>query len=224
MLDLVSQQKVIAEIAFLKKTLLSTKDDNGVNAASIETHLILNGTSFGLVVLLLLTEWMTGGGITQDLLNSKTQPDLQIVGLLNVGVLLIALVIGFYIFVRLRSQGEGEPLHGFATRHFVYYRNFSILADLFVKFLVFSLIILAGKPEWIAAILVLFTADTAIHGRHFFLPLLQSTLVGIITFTAALGMLFLDVSDVRPAFFSFLAINALSLINLLRARREMIEE
>lgn len=222
--NLLTQQKAIADIAFLKKTLLSTKDDSGVNAASIDTHLILNGVSFGLVVLLLLTEWVTGGGITQDVLNSRTQPDLQIMGLVDVGVLLIALVISFYTFVHLRSQKEDEHPHHFASRHFVYYRNFSILADLLVKFLMFSLIILAGKPEWIAAILVIFIGDTVIHGRHFYLPLLQSTLVGILTFAAALGMLFGGVSDISTAFFIYFAVNTISLINLLRARHKMIEE
>lgn len=50
----------------------------------------------------------------------------------------------------------------FVANNFHYLRNLSFVADLTKKFVVLSLLVMAGHPEGIGPVLVLFTADYTI--------------------------------------------------------------
>lgn len=223
MSDLITQQKAIADIEFLKNTLLKSKEESPVSVVSIDTHFILNVSSFVLAGILMLVDGL-GGSITNDILASKTQPGLQIAGLINVAIFLVAVIIASYALVLARAKEENVSLHEFASRDFTYYRKFLIFSDIFIKFFLFSMIILAGQPEWIAAILVIFTADIIIQGRHFYLPLAQSSMMGCICLMIAPAMIFFHASNVSIAFAVFLMVNVISLINLSLLRRKMIRD
>jgi len=219
MTDFISTQQAISDIEFLKKAISNSQNENHINPISIDTHLILNGISFGLAASALAFE-ISGGGITTDILASKTLPDLQVTGLLNVAIFLISIIIGVYAILKSRAKKEKSTLKEFASHNFIYYKNFSILADVLIKFLMFSLIILAGKPEWIAAILVLFTGDLVIHGRHFYLPLLHSFVTSALCFGIAVLMLCYSIPNIGISLGIFTFINGMSLFNILRIRNK----
>lgn len=215
-------QKAIADIEFLKKTILNTSEQSPISAISIDTHVMLNIISFILAGSALLIDIFTGS-ITSDILASKNQPDLQIDGLVNIALFLIASLIGSYALIRGRAKKEHSPPHVFATHHFTYYRNFSILADIFIKFSLFAMIILAGKPEWISAILILFTGDLVIHGRHFYFPLHASMVLGAVCFITAAFIAIMNIPSLSIALGLFTTINLASLLNLGRMRYKIIK-
>ncbi len=217
-----SADKVIEDIDFIKKIILAPKDKAFISVKSLETHIRLNFISLFGVLCLVLWETTTGV-ITNDLLASQSNPILQRDGLWNVGLFLIGIVVAYLWLIGKKAKTENQTLHTFASNHFIYYRNFSILADLTLKFSIFALIILSEHPEWIAGLLLMYTGDLIVHGRHFYLPLLQSYCSGIICFITGISMLVMGAPHMIVPLIFFGSVNILSLFNLRALKQKMTQ-
>lgn len=223
MTDILKTQQILEDIEYLKKTLLSSGNKEGVHVETIDTHFILNILSLVVMGFLCMLETLSHV-ITLDLLASKDLPSLQSVGLFNTATFLVTMIVGYIAVIYTSAKKGKTSAHKFASDHFVYYKNFAICWDIFLKFCIFSMVVLAGKPEWIAGLLVIFTGDMIVHGRHFYLPLKQSAIAGALSFATGLALLVLGISDINAFFTTFIVINLWSLMNIIALRRKITKE
>jgi hypothetical protein len=77
-------------------------------------------------------------------------------------------------------------MQSYITRNFKYVKNLSLISDLLMKFITLSLLLLAGKAEWMAPVLMAFTGDYLLQGRFFTLPTQISAVLGIGCLASAL--------------------------------------
>jgi len=68
---------------------------------------------------------------------------------------------------QISARRAGEPLEDYVARSLPYLRSMSFASDLFLKFSVLSMLILAGRPDWIAPFCLVGLADYIFQGRFF---------------------------------------------------------
>ncbi len=219
MSDLITTQKALSDIEVLKKNL-ATRETPALGIESLDTHLMLNVGTLAICLLLAVFETMSGMA-TSDLMASTTNPDLQIEGTLNILVILSLMVLMGYAVVFYGAARQKKTVDVFTSRYFKYFRNASALSDIFVKFCCFAFVVLAGKPEWIAPLLLLFTGDVILQGRYFILSTLTSVAFALACFITAFAMFIEGYVSVGIPLWGFALINAVSLCNILRYRKNL---
>ena len=85
-----------------------------------------------------------------------------------------------YFIIWCTARIEGESFESFAGRNFSYLSFLGFLSDLFVKFCAVSLVILAGRADWVAPLLMIFLSDYLIQGRFFVLPVRLGLLLALL--------------------------------------------
>jgi hypothetical protein len=138
-----------------------------------------------------------------------------------VGVTLAVFVMCLYFIVWRSSRASEQEFSGYVAKNFRYLRSLSLVADLLVKFIVFSLVMLAPRPEWIAPLLVVFIADYLIQGRFFHFPVKVSLAMGLGCLLIAAFMYFYPMILLLWPLLLFVVIGGLSGFMLIRARREV---
>jgi hypothetical protein len=83
-----------------------------------------------------------------------------------------------------------------------------------MKFIALSLVLLAGKPEWIALLLTAFTGDYLLQNRFFTLPTKVSAALGIACIGVALTLFFTGNSSLVIPLAILSAISGVSLARL----------
>ena len=124
---------------------------------------------------------------TNFLLSSVSNSTVRIAGLVGMGFLLCILCIATYAVLWRSAKQAGELLNEHIARYFVQLSVLSFCSDLLIKYVTLCVIILALRPEWVAPLLFLFTADYLLQGRLFCLPVkLSIFLAGICLITGGL--------------------------------------
>lgn len=208
-------QKALADVAIMKRALRQINEHGTLSASSFQTHLLI---SLGLLVFTLVFAGidMIDGRMTSALMISSLSRDMQREGINQVGLFLMLVTGATYAFLALQARKQEQPVSTYAARSFSYFKNLSFLSDVFVKYAVFSLVILAGKPEWVAGLLVLFTGDLVFQGRFFVFSALVSGIIGIACFVLTFYMLHHHVVALIWPLTVFAVITCLNIVNLLR--------
>lgn len=134
---------------------------------------------------LFLIEVFSSLSVTQILLATQYERELQIYSVGCMAYALAVLLGTLYFILWRASKYSSLNLESFILKNFSYLKNLSLFMDLLVKLCVTTLLLLAQKPEWIAPIFLLFTADYLIQGRFFTLPLKVGFGLGVVCLIAA---------------------------------------
>jgi hypothetical protein len=158
-----------------------------------------------------LNEIISNGRFTQSLIISKDDPMYQIVGLIQLGSFLLFGAVSLYLLVFFAAKRQEESFERYLSQHFIFLKNFSFLSDLFIKFLIFSLIIASQRPEWISALLLLFIGDYLLQGRFFIFPLKVAVALSIVCIGSAVAHFIYGIASTADPLLTFAAISLLNL-------------
>jgi hypothetical protein len=197
-------QQALKDIALIRR-VLNQSDRDATDAklvgVTLDANLILQMTAFIVAFALSVVEIFGGNSMSITLNSGAQNRDLMTFGVGLMGTIIAGLVVVLYFILWRAARHNGEEFGTYVTRNFRYVQNLSLVSDLLMKFATLSLLLLAGKPQWIAPALLAFTGDYLLQGRLFTL----STKLGV-----ALGTI-----CVAGAFAQFLANSALLVIPLL---------
>lgn len=177
-------QQAINDLAVIRRAIERVGRAEGRRRPPLAS-LLVQGGAFGLATTFAGFELISDHAQTNLLVISRNHEWLRVAGICDVAIFLLLMTVSVYLIVSSAARKREESLDAYLTKHFHYLKNFAFFADLFVKFVIFSLIILARKPEWVAPLLSLFTADYLFQGRLFTLPVRTALGIGTLCIAAA---------------------------------------
>lgn len=186
-------QKALSDIAVIRRALDQTGQDQmdtRLVGVTLEANLLLQAVAFVSALGLCLLEIVSGNAITSTLMAGGQLDEFRRFGIGMMGIILIVLLFTLYFVLWRAALHNGENLGEYITRNFRYVRNLSLVSDLMMKFIPLALLLLAGKPEWLAPVLLAFTGDYLLQGRFFTFPTKASVLLGIACLVAAFVQFF----------------------------------
>ncbi len=176
-------QKAIEDLNAIRRTIDNVDNRNVTNKqvqrSALKTGLNIQTWALASAGLLTFVELFAGNINTLNLLNSATYENMRIPGLLNCGFALVLIFAAIYFVIFRSAKDADRDFNDYLARNFQYLNNLNFGSDLFLKFVVFSILIFAEKPEWIAPMFLLFIADYLLQGRFFKLPLRAGLTLGV---------------------------------------------
>jgi len=138
---------------------------------------------------LLFVEWATMGMITRDFYYSVQDSEFRKSGLINLGII-TALGLGFiYLLTWINWKKTSLSFSKFLEKNFNYLKKLNIGVDFCTKFIALSLVIAAGKIEYVAPLLLIFQFDILLQGKIFNFTFKQGSIFGLSALAIALWML-----------------------------------
>ena len=164
-------------------------------------------------------EALGDGFLTRTLMLGRQSPDLSLIGIGLMGGILVGLVILLYFVIWRAARHNGEEFNAYIVRNFRYARLLSYLSDLLMKFTAVALVLLAGRPEWVPPLLLVFTGDYLVQGRLFTLPTRTAVLLGALCIAIGLFQFVAGLESLIPPLAVFSAIASVSIGRLIRLHR-----
>ena len=222
-------RKAIADVELIRRVLDQAEQNEtpaqttGLFGVTLTANLILQGLALGVSTLLLLIELLSRGTLTEMLMLGATFPDIRLVGIGIMAGILIGLVILLYFVILRAARNSGEELNAYIVRNFRYARLLSYVSDLLLKFAAVALIMLAGRPEWIPALLLAFTGDYLVQGRLFTLPTRLAVLLGTLCIATGLYQFLAQIQTLLLPLGIFTLVALISLGRLIRLHRGQVD-
>jgi len=216
-----SIQQAVSDLAMIRRAIGRVEPDSPkAQTSALDANIMLQVLSLVFVFFLAMVELIGDQAITRALMVSPTFGSQDIIlGLADVGLALLLMVVCAYFVVWRSARHGDQDFADFVARNFRYLRSLSFIGDLVVKFAVFSLVVVAPRPEWVGPLLALFTGDYLIQGRFFSLPLGASLVCGVACVLCAALLFLQSVSALIWPLTLFLGVNVISVGLILRARR-----
>jgi hypothetical protein len=218
-------QRAVSDLAMIRKAIERARaDDKGekgekVRRSALEANLLIQSISLLFVLVLCVVELVSEHAMTRSMLLFSPIWEEGVLGVVLVGAILAMFVVALYFIVWRSARHSEQEFSRFIAINFKYLRGLSLLADLVIKFIAFSLVMLAPRPEWIAPLLIVFTADYLFQGRYFNLPIRASLALGVLCIGAAVALYLTGTALLLWPLLLFAVVNALSLLVLIRAWR-----
>lgn len=162
---------------------------------------------------------LVDGKETMLLLASSYDSYVRLSGIVGMAAILAFLLGCLYFILWQAAKRSNESLNDYIARNFSYIANLSLGADLFVKFIVLSAIVQAGKPEWFGPLLLIFTGDYLLQGRLFTLPISIAAILGLACFGGGVGQALNGSPSLVPCLATFVIISLLSILWTVRSDR-----
>ncbi len=215
-----SLQQAIQDVSMIRKAIeRSGSQPEKAKQAAINANIMLHAISLILVLAFIVEELLTNNSTTKIILFAQYFRQVRVMGLITVGATLPLLLLGLY-FIVWRSSVHGEQdFSSFVSANFRYLRSLSLIADLLVKFVVLALLLYGGHPEWIGAVLALYTADYLFQGRFFNFSIRTSLVLGFMGLLLSGLLVATDTPLLIWPFVFFGGLNILSLGGLFLAKR-----
>lgn len=215
-----STQQALSDLQIMRQAMMRPRNRAPLSVDSIDTHLMLNVGA--LAFTLGLGIWELSGELTNDmLLTAHMAPELRLSALGLVGAVLGVLLAAAYAFIRIKSKERHISFNDYSERYFTYFKNISAVSDVVVKFIVTAMLIMAGRPELVAPVFVLFIGDLVMQGRlHIMMPKAAGA-VGGACVVASVGMAVAGVTSIMWPIAAFSAACVISIVHILRYRRQM---
>ncbi|MBN2493283.1 MAG: hypothetical protein JXR96_01725 [Deltaproteobacteria bacterium] len=215
MSDQYSLQRAVHDLAMIRKAIERAHSADQTSAAlrsALRAKFIIQSISLLLALALALAELASGHVLSRGLMLLSPDWEEGMLGIAQVGVMLATCIMALYFIVWRSSRYGEQEFSRFIAANFQYLRSFSLLSDLLVKFIVFSLVVLAPRPEWVAPLLVVFTADYLFQGRYFNLPIRLSLALGVVCLAVAAVLYLTETVLLMWPLLVFALINGLSLL------------
>lgn len=222
MSDYAQTQKALSDIQALKEAIVRSKNKLSLTAQSIETHLVLNLVALFVSLSVIICEVLFSE-ISRDLIFAGSSPETRMVGMVFVGVALGALLAIAYGYLHYRARKEKIAAKDFQEKYFSYFKHSTALSDIFVKYVMFCLLLNAGQPAWIAPLFVVYLADIIVQGRVLVLTQRQALVSGAACFAIALAMFTASVSSIMVPAVIAVAASGLSLANIVSFRTKLLQ-
>jgi len=175
-------QKALSDIAVIRRALNQADQDqidSRLVGVTLDANLLIQAVAFVTALSLFLIEFASGNAITQTLMTGGQLDEFRRFGIGMMGFILFGLLVTLYFVLWRAALHNGEDMGSYITRNFKYVKNLSLISDLLMKFITLALLLLAGKAEWVAPVLIAFTGDYLLQGRFFTLPTRTSVVLGI---------------------------------------------
>jgi hypothetical protein len=214
-------QQAVADLAMIRRAIDSVQGKREAGEGTrrgLDANLIIQTLALFMAAGLCLVELAMDHVLSRGLMVTAWETEWKLFVLADVAILLLLLVMIAYFIVWRASRHSGKDFSTFVAHNVSYLRNMSLVSDLLIKFAALCLIVLANKPQWIAPLLCLFVGDYLIQGRLFSLPLRSSLLLGLACIGVGAGMFFFGAWLLLWALVLFVAVQALSVVFLLRLR------
>lgn len=216
-------QKALADVALIRRALDQTGQDQldtRLVGVTLEANLLLQAVAFVSALALCLLEIISGNAMTYTLMTGGQLDEFRRFGIGMMGFILVGLLITLYFVLWRAALHNGENIDEYITRNFRYVRNLSLISDLLMKFITLALLLLAGKPAWVAPVLLAFTGDYLLQGRFFTLPTKASVLLGIACLAAAIAQFFSNNPALIYPFTVFALIAGISTARLVQRHQQ----
>ena len=220
-----SIQSAASDLAIIRRAI----EKAGGRDPSIPAHgtamdagFVIQGLCLVIAVALLAFELISGREMTDIMMLSANDEELGWLGLAQVALAGLTLLMCVYFLAWRAARHSGQSFNDYLVRNFQYLRNLSLVSDLLVKFIPLSLVILAGRPDWVAPLLSLYIADYLLQGRFFTLSTRVSLVLGGASVIAAAVQYFGYSAQLVWPLLHFSVVSAASLFFLLSARREAL--
>jgi|TARA_Y100000031_G_scaffold6203_1_gene7615 hypothetical protein len=224
--DEVDIRRAIADVELIRRVLDQVEAKKpatptvGLFGVTLTANIVLQALALAGALLLTLIELLTRQALTDALVLGGQSPDLRLLGIGLMAAILASLVIVLYFVLWRAARHSGEEFNTYIVRNFRYARLMSYLSDLFLKFAVISLVMLAGQPQWVAPLLLAFTGDYLIQGRLFTLPTQGAVLLGVGCIAAGIIQFLLDSPALLLPLALFSIIGTISIGRLVRLYRQ----
>jgi hypothetical protein len=226
MSDIYTTQQALSDLKVMRQAVLQSTNKLPLSADSIDTHLMMNIVALCITIALGCWDLMGMGSLmgkmTDELLSLAKFPEARPPIMGYVGAELVALVLAAQAYISFKSKHKELVIDDGSERSFVYFKNISALSDIFVKYCVTAVLVLAGKPELVAPIFVLFVGDLALQGRLLVMPSRMAGVYGAASFVVALAVYGLGISSMMWPIAVAAGACVLSLITILRFRRRIL--
>ena len=220
-----SIQSAASDLAIIRRAIEKAADrDPSIPAHStaMDAGFIAQGLCLVIGVALLVFELVSGHEMTEIMMLSARDQELGWLGLAQVALAGLTLLMCIYFLAWRAARHSGQSFNDYLVRNFQYLRNLSLVSDVLVKFVPLSLIVLAGRPEWVAPVLSLYIADYLVQGRFFTLSTRVSLVLGGASVIAAAGQYAGQSPQLVWPLLHFCVVGAASMLYLLSARREAL--
>ena len=221
MTDFTNTQQALSDLQALKQAVLQSRNKLALTIDSVDTHLVLNLAAFTVAASVGLGV-MIWPEITDDVRMLATTPEVRVPALSLVGGGMLALLSVAYGYIFMRARKEKIAFADFSDKYFTYFKNMSALSDLVVKFCATALVVLAGKPEWIAPLFVVFIGDLVFQGRLLILSPATSIGLGIASFVAAGAAFACGITTLLAPACVAVVVSGWSLANIIAFRRRVL--
>ena len=215
-------QRAVADVALFRQAIdhAHRRQQQSAEGArlGLNANLIIQAVALTLALAMIVFELIMDHPLSWSLMATTQFTQWRMIVLVDVGILLVLLVAVAYFVVWRASRRSQRDFTTFVEKNFNYLRNLSLVSDLVVKFAALCLLVLAARPQWIASLLCLFIGDYLIQGRLFSLPLRSSLLLGVLCMAAGVGLFVLGVQLLFWPLLLFVAVDAASIVVLLRLR------
>lgn len=218
MKDTKNIQKALNDIAIIKQALKENKQENvdhHLNGITLNANVLIQGAAFVFALLLLAYELTSGSTMSAIMMIEGNVAELRGFAIGFMGFTLIGLLIPLYFILWRAAKHNGEDMNSYIVRNFIYIKNLGLISDLLMKFIALSLVMLAGKPEWVSPLLAAFTGDYLLQNRFFTIPTKLSSILGIICIAIGFCLFFAQVHLLYIPLLAFTIVAGISFSRLL---------
>ena len=220
-----SIQSAVSDLAIIRRAIekAAGRDPSiPAHGTAMDAGFIIQGLCLVIAAALLAFELISGHEMTDIMMLSAHDEELGWLGLAQVALAGLTLLMCFYFLAWRAARHSGQSFNDYLVRNFQYMRNLSLVSDLLVKFVPLSLVVLAGRPEWVAPLLSLYIADYLFQGRFFTLSTRVSLVLGGASVIAAAVQYLSFSAQLAWPLLHFSVVTTASLFFLLSARREAL--
>jgi len=217
-------QQAITDISLIRQVLNKSEQvqiDSKLVGITLKANLFIQIGIFSFALILCVAELSSSYSMTQVLMSASQSEELQIFGIGAMAFILTGLLIPLYFIIWRAAKHNGEQINAYIIRNFKYLNNLSFVSDLLMKFIAISLVLLAGKPEWIAPLLTAFTGDYLLQNRFFTLPSKIAALFGLSCIILAFALFITNQHGLMLPLIVFSAITGISASRLLIKHKKL---
>ncbi len=209
-------QRALSDLEILKKIILNKEKQNQISIASSSTHKILHFIALFFASIFILMDLPSIDLLTTDVIKSASDPILQRMGVINIGIVLLLFIVGAYYVLYKQALKNQHDFSKYVSRYFIYFKNLSFCTDVLVKYAFFSVLVFTGKPEWIAPALLLFLGDWVANGRFFIFKVQMSIAIAIACIALAAILFIMSIYWLWIPLAVFIAVAVLSLYEIIK--------
>ena len=218
-----SIQSAVSDLAVIRRAIdkAAGRDPSiPAHSTAIDAGFVIQGLCLVIAVGLLVFELVSGREMTEIMMLSARDAELGWLGLAQVALTGATFLMCIYFLAWRAARHSGQSFDDYLVRNFQYLRNLSLVSDLLVKFVPLSLVVLAGRPEWVAPLLSLYIADYLVQGRFFTLTTRVSLVFGCASVIAAAAQYLGHSVQLAWPLVHFAVVSTASLLFLINARRD----
>ena len=194
--DPLDVRQAIADVALLRRVLhqieqrRDSQESAGLFGTTLNANMLLQGGALCAALVLAIVEIFSDNVISRAMMLGNESLDLRLAGIGIVALMLLGMITALYFVLWRVARHNGEEFGAYIARNFRYARHVSYLSDLLMKFFAVALVLLAGKSQWVAPLLMAFTGDYLLQGRLFTLPTKVAVALGVACIGGALLQFF----------------------------------